>query len=355
MQLFKANQQWSTRPDDESFASLDALHDACASYRDVAKVATVPYTKLAVVPVGADVHVTGPNGGSAALTHWAFGQLSARAEAPASYLRTLPAELAASNLTHGLAKRTTDETASMMFHQNGGLLCRAITSERYTRIWNVDITSRLLRLRDTFPQWQPAPAAMDGKRGLYASDHDLFAFLVDNDRRVFENANGGLSRGFFVWNSEVGAASFGVMKFLYEYVCGNHIVWGASQVSELRVRHIGDADTRAWRELATEIRRYADSSVSDDEARIEATRRCILGADKDAVLDKIFGLRIPVLSRKRADDAYQAAEAHVDWYGDPRSAWGIANGITELARALPYTDERVAMDRAAGKVLSIAF
>jgi hypothetical protein len=29
------------------------------------------------------------------------------------------------------------------------------------------------------------------------------------------------------------------MTFLYEYVCGNHRVWGASNVVEVKIRHIG--------------------------------------------------------------------------------------------------------------------
>lgn len=231
-----------------------------------------------------------------------------------------------------------------------------MTSDKYTRIWNCDVTERLVRLAVEHPEWQPAPPAFDGSRGLYASDHDIFAFMVDNGRRIFESdPNGGLSRGFFVWNSEVGAASFGVMTFLYEYVCGNHIVWGTSDVRGLRVRHIGDADERAFRELAGELRRYADSSASEGEERIEQAKRYSLGNDKDAVLDAIFGKRIPGLSRKRLDDAYDKAEAHADWYGDPKSVWGMVNGITEIARDLKHTDERVHLDRAAGKVMEIAF
>src|SRR5262249_25623739 len=124
---------------------------------------------------------------------------------------------------------------------------------------------------------------------------------------------------------------------------------------ELRIRHIGDADDRAFRELSFELRKYADSSASEDEARIEHARTLELGRTKDEVLDKVFGLRIPVLSRKRIAESYQRAELHSDWYGSPRSVWGMVNGITEVARDMPYADERVNLDRAAGKVLQIAF
>jgi len=102
------------------------------------------------------------------------------------------------------------------------LSCRVNPLEfvgKTVRIWNSEITSRLCDLEARGP-WQPAPAAFDGSRGLYMGDRDLFAFMVDSGRRIFEKLpGGGLSRGFFVWNSEVGAASFGIQTFFYEYVC----------------------------------------------------------------------------------------------------------------------------------------
>lgn len=358
MELFKASRQWAERPPDERFRSLNELHDVCTAYRQVAATATVPYRSLRPVAVGQDDVVlenigTGAQG---ALTHWAFGQLCQRAGAPASYLRELPAPLAAECLRSGLGDKQPNEQAQVLVHRpNGGRLIRALTSTEYTRIWNSDVTARLVRLAER-GEWQPAPAAMDGSRGLYASDHDLFAFLVDNGRRVFERLpGGGLSRGFFVWNSEVGAASFGVCTFLYEYVCGNHIVWGARGVRELRIRHVGNADARAFGELQAQLREYAEASASDDEAKIQRAMSYTLGKNKEEVLDRIFGLRVPQLSRKRTEEAFERARLHDEWYGDPKTAWGMANGITELAQAVPYTDERVALDRAAGKVLEAAF
>lgn len=38
-------------------------------------------------------------------------------------------------------------------------------------------------------------------------------------------------------------------------------------------------------------------------------------------------------------------------YGDPRSVWGIVNGLTEVSQKESYGSDRVAADRVAGKVL----
>lgn len=390
MDLFKASRQWAERPPDERFASLGDLDHACAGYRATAATASVPWGKLYVVTEGEDVVIQGPSENPARLTHWAFGQLCARAEAPASYLRELPADLAATCLTHGLAQRGAADAddqapASLMFHRdNGLLLCRAITSDRYTRIWNSDVTKRLLHLEAEgwrVPPARPARENQLGTRpatevdvlalrgpssltisvgdpiapaGLYASDHDMFAFLVNESRTLSAGPNDTLGRGFFVWNSEVGAASFGIMTFLYRYVCGNHIVWGASNVTELRVRHIGEADARAMRELGAELRRYADTSASEDEQRIAHARSFKLGKDKDAVLDAIFRLRVAGLTRKATEAAILSTSTHFE-DGDPYSAWGVAQGLTRVSQDLAYADDRVTLDRAAGKILQLAF
>lgn len=261
----------------------------------------------------------------------------------------------ADNLNHGFQHADLDSKVNLLLQSNGSKLVRAMVTDKYTRIWNADITSRLIRLTEKSPVWQPAPAAFDGSRGLYASDHDMFAFLVDNERRIFEKGpGGGLGRGFFAWNSEVGASVFGIMAFWYEYICGNHRVWGAQNVTEIRLRHVGNADDRAFGKLAAQLKKYANSSVTEDEAKIEAAHKYMLGGTKDEVLDKVFGLDTGV-TRKLISEAYDKAIEHSDWCGSPNSAWGLTGGMTEIARDAEYTDARVSLDRAAGKILAVAF
>jgi len=360
--LMQATNQWSNRPADERFSSLAELHDAVSHHRSVAVEApNVRMQELRITTGMTEIgdvepRVIGPSGAEARFTHFSFGQVCRRIGAPAAYLRTLPAGLASANMNSGLSNvepRESGEGDNLLFAQNGDLVLRAALSPSYTRIWNDDVTSRLIRLTEQAPEWQPAPAAFDGSRGLYASDKDMFAFLVDNDRRIFETLpGGGLGRGFFVSNSEVGDASFRITTFFYEYVCGNHRVWGASGVTELRIPHIGNADERAFSKLTVELRKYADSSVREDEAKIESMRRMELGATKDEVLDRVFNLGV---TKKLAAQAYTIAVESEDRYGSPRSVWGLTGGLTEVARDLPNADARVALERQAGKIMQISF
>jgi uncharacterized protein DUF932 len=181
------------------------------------------------------------------------------------------------NLNHGVSKLASasgdNQSANVLFHQGDGLVVRAFTSDRYSRIWNYEVLDRLIPLQEY--GWRVPPArparrsqagiriatkadVLDGNKfglsikqgdaiapaGLYASDHDMFVFMVNERNRVKDGTSNGLAKGFFVENSEVGAASLSLTTFFYRVVCGNHIVWGATDVSELRIRHVGFADTR---------------------------------------------------------------------------------------------------------------
>lgn len=386
MELFAASRQWATRPADQRFQSLTQMLKVCKDYARTAVTKTGLYKDLRVEAVDkqgqpsgigtqprTSLRLIGRSDIPAKLTHWSFGQLSARAGAPASYLRTLPATLAAQNLNHGLkqiADEDKDRPAQLLFHQNGGVLLRAITSERYTRIWNWEVVERLIPL-EALGWGHPRPIQLKGDEdpALYASDHDMFVFLVNESNRIKDGTSEGLARGFFVENSEVGASAFKLTTFLYRYVCQNHIVWDTSGVSQIRLRHVGVADERFRPMLEVELRKYADSSASDEEAIITRARKKIIGQTKEEVLDAIFGKRIAELSRRRIDSAYNLAEAH-DEDGDPKSVWGMVQGITRLSQQQQriagegqqlsfqpssgaFADQRTQLDRAAGKVLEM--
>jgi len=359
MELYKANRQWSTRPEDEKFSSLEEMRAACFAYYQSAKQATVPFSSLRVEAVGAEVMLLGNANNQAALTNYAFGQLSARVNAPASYLRTLPPTLAAQNINHGIKCRVDkadgeEDNAKLLLHSNGSLLLRAITSEKYTRIWNWEVMDRIIPLQSL--GWEPARPDIrvkDDMPALYASDHDMFAFIRNKSVIVREPGNSdGLQRGVIIENSEVGASALKLTRFLYREMCGNHIIWGASNVLEIKVRHVGDAQQR-WSGYAAQIKKYAEESASDDERTIAEARTLKIGDTKEEVLDKLFGKRSLQVSRKALESSYEAVIPDQD--GDPRTVWGFVQGMTRHSQTIAYADQRTQLDRAAGRVMEIAF
>lgn len=358
MQLFQAHNQWASRPADQQFESVQALYDAAKAYAAASiERDSVPYNSLRAEAQAGDVVLVGKGNVPAHLTHWAFGQLSARADAPASYLRTLPATLAVQNINHGLKKKQEDgESANLLFHANGKYVCRSLTSEKYERIWNWEVAERMLDL--VARGWEPARPNAGGAASLYVSDHDLFGFLrlpnVTIQQPVRSNVGdqAPMYRGLIYGNSEVGGGSLWAMSFLYNYMCGNHIIWGASGVTEFRAKHVGSIRerTQAW---AVQLKKYADSSTSYDEAVIKRSAEMMIATTKQDLLDILFGKRTLGLSRKTIEAAYNAAIPEQD--GSPLTVWGWVQGATRHSQTISYQDERMRVDRAASKVLSMAF
>ncbi|HVJ66688.1 MAG TPA: DUF932 domain-containing protein [Caulifigura sp.] len=383
LNLYAAHDQWANRPADERFWTLEEMLGACKGYAEHARTASVKLDGVRCEDREGSRVLVGREDRPAHFTHWSFGQLASRVQAPAGYLRTLPAPLAADCINNGLSTIKGEES-TILLHSNGSLVCRAFTSEDYSRIWNWEIAQRLMSLPQQgwqVPPARPAMANQSGARpateedilerraglsvkvgdliapaGLYASDHDMFAFMVNEQIRIEDGTEGGLARGFFVSNSEVGAAAFKITKFLYKFVCGNHIVWDAKEVKEIRIVHRGSADRRYAGQLVAELWKYARESSAGDEQRIEAARRFEIGSNKDEVLDRLFGIKSLGIPWKTLDAAYEHVVRHPERYkASPRSAYGMANGLTAISQETNYADDRTSLDRAAGRVLSMAF
>lgn len=391
MELFKASNQWAKRPADERFWTLRDMYEACAKYMRESVEKPVSYKDLRVQADSGEILLMGKANVPASMTHFAFGQLAGRVGAPAEYLRRLPATLAAQNLNHGLAKlgeeRGNEDGARLLLHSNGRLLARCVTSERYARIWNAEIAHRLLPLEGD--GWRTPPArpqncrpdqiriATDadvmrnqalglsikvgdeiGPAGPYASDRDMFTFLIHEGNPLVNPADPAtpLNRGFFLWNSEVGDKSFGIMSFLFDAVCGNHIVWGAREIKEIRIRHLGEARDRAFSRIAVGLRAYAEASVSEDQAKIALAQSFEIATKKEDVIDAVIAYAskkgLNALGKKVAERAFDVAES-TPRFGRPNTPWGISQGLTVISQEKDYASERVDLDRAAGKVLEM--
>lgn len=375
MELFKASQQWATRPQDERFMTIESAYQQAKAYADTAKEKMVRPETLRVEAVGDDVKLTGRGGMPTILTNWAFGQLSGFAQAPASYLRKLPATLASQNLNYGLKSRfgtvenpnPQNSELNLLAHVNGDIIVRSLNSDIYSRVWNWEL---LGRMRDfhLYGWTNPVPFSTKasehgigkGDPTIYVSDHDMFVFQVNNENRISEPGNpDGLGRGFFVENSEVGAAKFRISTFLYRYMCCNHIIWGAKNLTEIAVRHVGNARDRILSQvgaMSVELKRYANESASEDEAKIRSARTKLIDAkDKESLLDFLFTKLRGAATRTMLDESHKLALQNESTDGPANSYWGFAQGMTRHSQTLPYADERVKVDRAAGKVLDMAF
>lgn len=141
--LHDANREWAVRPNDERYWGLDdmgaALQDARARSDEVAT--RVSHVRAVVGGDGASLCLTDGRD-PMDLTHWSMGQLSTYADAPASYLRTLPPELAAACINQGLSRYHGEDVQLMTQRGDNGPTMRAMTTT-YSRLWNADIVRAL--------------------------------------------------------------------------------------------------------------------------------------------------------------------------------------------------------------------
>jgi hypothetical protein len=354
-----AHAQWRDRPADECYATLADLRDAVQLRRNDSVASRVRPSELKFeydpAKNGIDDVVLVGKGNSLALpNNWSFGQLCELSKAPGEWLRRIPAPLVVQNLNYALSTTEREEMV-MMWQKNGAGKIRAFTSRHYSRLWDNDVVNAIGNLTQWGQNgWHRPPSRKDGEapRGLYAGDRNVFVFMVNEERRLNDGSDGGLARGFFCWNSEVGQMSFGFRAFLYRYVCGNHIVWGAEELFDMRMVHLGQGmNVNAMKAIGTTLNAYLNAPAAQDQTVIDLARKKSVG--KDAVGAAEWLQRAP-----RKWNGRQAIEmvAHVTQEGgDPTNLWELVNAASVLSQRKKFADERNAEDRRAGKMLEVVF
>jgi hypothetical protein len=365
--LMSAHNQWLTRPADERFLSLTALAEFCTAQRRASAAKIVSSRALTAVPVSNDashegLQLTGPNGQPVDMTHWSFGQLAQRAGAPSGYLRDLPAPLAADCLNYGLKhNREVEEIGVLLtrMDQTKPAVARAVTGPNYGRVWNSNLANALVH---SFGDGVTGRYKVPGEFGvqgqaitaqnttLYASDRDMWVFLADESRSIeIKNRRNGrtgrMSHGFFAWNSDVGKSTLGFAEFLFDYMCGNHIVWGVSDYREIKLRHTSGAPDRYAEKIEPMLQDIAAASADLTPAArsIEAAQR-----------RRIENVEKFLTERFSRSEASLIAAAHLADEERPiETAWDAVTGITAYARGIAHTDTRVALEREAGKILTL--
>jgi len=344
------SKQWASRPDDQRFISIEELHAYNLTKQQAALELGVALDHLRLQATDGDLVLADPKRNTGAtFTHWSFGQLCTRIGAPAGYLRTLPPELAAIPLQWSLEQKRED--AKLLMRRNGTWTIDAITSGSYGRIFDAEMTQAVIDHVDLAVWKIPVAsyASSNPKRAttLYASDRDCFVCLVDDQHPITVpgKEQDTLFRGFICRNSEVGAAAYDLFLFLYRYICDNRIIWGLSDTKQFKIRHTSGGPMRFMREAKPALQKYLESGTQDTiQAVIRAQEKEIGKTEKDVsswLKDRGF-------TRSQSQKIVETAQGEE---GNPRSIWNLANAVTDLANDVPFGDERLALEKKAGKML----
>lgn len=369
----RVSSEWFSRPDDERYLNLTELYDTVRRRAERAHARTVESRavrveasrddadRLSLIVPGRDEPVSP--------THWSFGQLCSLVSAPAFYMRQLPAPLAAINLQHGLLSHRA-ELVKTLEADDGRVELRAVTGPDYGRIWDHELVAAVMKIAgngtgDT--RWKvpgvlnwatmmhnPFVDITKDTTTLYASDRDVFLFLVDDTHPIeagrLPNGEPDLYfRGFYAWNSEVGSKTLGIASFYLRAVCQNRNLWGVEGFEEISIRHSKFAAQRFAHEAAPALTSFANSSPAPFVAGIKAARERVVARTDE---DRESFLRKRGFSKP---ETMKIIGTVLDEEGrKPESIFDFVQGITALARTKTNQDTRLDLEAKAKKLMERA-
>lgn len=369
----RVSSEWFRRPADERYLSLIDLRNSVKTRSERSRTRIVESEairveasrddgeRLTLMLPGADAPL--------APTHWSFGQLASLVGAPAAYLRQLPAPLAGINLQYGLTSHRAEQVKTLEI-EDGRVDLRAVTGPDYGRIFDHELVEAVQRIAgngtgDT--RWK-VPGVLDWSTRiynphaditkdtttLYASDRDVFLFLVDdlNPIEAGKLPDGSPDlyfRGFYCWNSEVGARTLGIASFYLRAVCQNRNLWGVEDFEEITIRHSKYAASRFAYEAEPALIQFADSSPMPFVNGIKAARERIVARDDE---DRTTFLRKRGFSK--AETTKIIDTVLLEEGRPPESIFDFVQGITRVARDKPHQDTRLDMEGKAKKLLDFA-
>jgi hypothetical protein len=369
----RVSSEWFSRPADERYLSLSDLFASVRGRAERSRTRTVESAairveatrdntdRLALILPGSETPV--------APTHWSFGQLAALVGAPAAYLRQLPAPLTGINLQYGLTAHRAEQVKTLEA-DDGRLALRAVTGPDYGRIYDHELVGAVQRIAgdgtsDT--RWK-VPGVLDWSRGvynpradvtrdtttLYASDRDVFLFLVDDLNpieagRLPDGSPDLFFRGFYCWNSEVGAKTLGMASFYLRAVCQNRNLWGVEDFQEIAIRHSKYAASRFATEAMPALTRFANSSPAPFIHIMKAARAQIVASTDEDRADFLRKRGFSKGDTAKIIETVLAEEGH-----PPTSVFDFVQGITALARWKTHQDARLDLETQAKKLLDHA-
>ncbi|MGD9658145.1 MAG: DUF932 domain-containing protein [Methylocystis sp.] len=369
----RVSSEWFSRPDDERYLSLSELFASVRARMECSRTRTVESAairvdasrddseRLALILPGSDTPV--------APTHWSFGQLACLVGAPATYLRQLPAPLAGVNLQYGLSSHRAEQIKTLEV-EDGRVELRAVTGPDYGRIYDHELVSAVQRIAgngtgDT--RWK-VPGVLDWSTGiynpnvdvtqetttLYASDRDVFLFLVDDLNpieagRLPDGSPDLFFRGFYCWNSEVGAKTLGIASFYLRAVCQNRNLWGVEDFEEITIRHSKYAASRFAHEAAPALTRFANSSPMAFINGVRAARERIVARNDDDRTDFLRRRGFSKTETAKIIDTVLTEEGR-----KPESVFDFVQGITAVARTKTHQDARLDLEARAKKLFDRA-
>ena len=153
-------------------------------------------------------------------------------------------------------------------------------------------------------------------------------------------------RGFYCWNSEVGAKTLGMASFYLRAICQNRNLWRVENFEEIIIRHSKYAANRFAHEAAPALLNFANSSPTPFVNGIRAARERIVARNDEDRTEFLRRRGFSKAETAKVIETVLAEEGHT-----PESIFDFVQGITAVARDKPHQDARLDMEARAKKLL----
>lgn len=276
---------------------------------------------------------------------------------PAKYYDLMAAqkpELLAENVNAWFADREASYMIRSMDY-GSGQVARALLSERYRRIDNMEIAAAVLPLFAGQEQYEVVSCEVTENR-LYLKivNHRLEMAVVPGDY---------VQAGVVISNSEVGLGSVSVQPLVYRLVCTNGMV--VNDMGE-RKNHVG----RAARALEDSFTIYSDETIeAEDKAFLLKLRDVTTAAIEEVRFAQVVGklrqaVGVPItgkvtdvvqLTGKTFDLNQNEQDGILNYLisGGDLSQYGLSNAITRVSQDVESYDRATALEGVGWQVATL--
>jgi len=360
----KASHQLFSRPDDECFRDwthlFEHLNHQEANTQEIREVSSL---RSAPVDGSLELMFECPAfNGMAKLNDWTFKQLCGMTgvRGVSAAINALSPNTASLALNE-LLDRAEIPKRTLLVDDNGlEVTARAIYSGKYERVSDYDVFRSMYRLSNQYG-YEPA-GNFCGKRGglspvrpeasgLYAGSEDSFGFIA-NEEGSIDIDNSTLYHMFMFGNSEVTKSTFWFSEAYYSFICGNHNIYGITNMRHGKKKHIGDV-----RSVFEDIKKAFQRT---DEERNEI-RDSVYKTHQVAIRRQFADTLIRTEERLRDYLTHKDARSVLPWIDHPNaypknplSYFGVAQAVTLASQTKNTVDDRMKMDRVAGEIVAQA-
>jgi len=283
----------------------------------------------------------------------AHGQIASITGVPKRYYDRMLAEdpdLLAMNINAWLGRK---DDRRMIRTLDGNV--RAMLSDRYARIDNLEIAEAILPVLAEAPEIKIASCEITERR--------LYIKAVDTRIRGEAKLNDIVEAGVLITNSEIGSGALAITPMIHRLVCLNGMVLNDSKFRRSHVGSRADIGDAAYAMLTDETKQ------ADDKAILLKARDIVKGALDATLFEKnLEKMRAATEGEKMADPqgsierlsnkmGIQEQERtsilrHLIEGGD-LTKWGALNAITRAAQDIDSYDRSTELEQIGGDILNL--